>query len=245
MSAADRGSPSRRTLLIGSETLLGAWSAHASNASHVIAVSHTDLARALALIDQAQPEVVVVEQSLVSTEPGLLLMEHLHSERSLRGLEISLLPAVSVDTLLSTSPGDADPQQWLTGLSRPLPPRPVRSAVRVPGSRQEKLSVDGRPATLLDVSVTGAQIESPGALRPNQHVRIALGADRGSAKAEGVVVWSSLQAGPPLHYRAGIEFKTKIPSVLPEPAASGGTGSPPPKKPRKASSRTPRKPRKQ
>ena len=103
MSAPDNGPPSRRTLLIGSEALLGAWSAHASTASHVTTVPHTDVARALALIDQARPELVVVEQSLAGTEPGLLLMEHLHNERFLRGLEISLLfRKVRDDVLIKT-----------------------------------------------------------------------------------------------------------------------------------------------
>ncbi len=237
MSAPDEDPPFRRTLLIGSETLVGAWSEYAAGASRVLAIAHTELAQALDIIDQIQPEVVVVEQSLAGTELGQMLMERLHSERSSRGLEISLLPAEGVDRLLSTGPGDLHPQRWLTGLAQPLPPRPVRSATRVLAGGEEHVLVDGQPATLLDLSATGAQVRSSGSLRPNQHVRLVLSA-RSSLKAPGIVVWSKLEGGPPLHYRAGIAFTSPIPELAKDTEDAGGK-APAPKKSRAA--RRPRK----
>jgi len=204
--------PSRRTLLIGSEVLLGAWAKHAGEASHTIAVAHTDLARTLEIIDQTCPETVVVEQALASTKSGQLLMERLHSARALRGLDISLLPADGVDQLLTAGPGGIHPQRWLTGLTSPLPPRPTRVATRVRAGHEERVMIDGDTATLLDLSTTGARVRSAGPLRPNQHVRVVLKA-RGSLKIPGVVVWSTLESGPPLHYHAGIAFVSPLPDL--------------------------------
>jgi hypothetical protein len=233
MSNGDEvSSSSRRTLLICSQALLGAWSEHAAAASNVIAVAHTNVAHALEMIEQAQPQLVVVEQALAGTERGQELMEHLHNERSLRGLDISLLPASGADALLSTGPGEVDPQQWLTGLARPLPPRPVRSATRMAARAEEHVMVDGNRATLLDLSATGAQVRSLVALRPNQHVRVVL-SERGSIRSAGVIVWSKLEQGKPLRYRAGVAFTSPIQELAPKPEE----GSKKVKKPRARAAR--------
>ena len=223
--------PSRRTLLIGSAALLGAWSEHAAQASHVIAIAHTDLALTLDIIDQTRPEMVVVEQALVGTKLGQVLMERLHSERALRGLDISLLPADGVDRLLSTGPGSMHPQRWLTGLARPVPPRSPRGAARVRAGDGEHVFIDGHTATLLDVSTTGARVRSSEPLRPNQHVRVVLLA-RGLIKTPGVVVWSTLESGPPLHYRAGIAFAAPISELTQDPENVGRNKGETLKKPR-------------
>ena len=211
-ASSDDNPPFRRTLLIGSETLLGAWSEHAAGASHVIAVVYTDVVRVLGIIEQIQPEAVIVEQTLAGTEGGQVLMERLHNERFSRGLEISLLQARGVDRLLSTGPGDIHPHQWLAELAQPLPPRPKRSAARVPAQSDEHVMVDGHAALLLDLSATGVQVRSTVSLRPNQHVRVVLSA-RSSLKTAGVVVWSMLEGGPPMRYRAGIAFTSPIPAL--------------------------------
>lgn len=178
-------------------------------ATEVIAVAHTDAAHVVATIERAQPQLVVVEQALAGTESGQELMEHLHNARSSRGLDISLLPASGVDRLLSTGPGELHPLEWLTGLAQPLPPRPVRSATRVQARDEERAMVDGNQVALLDLSATGMQVRALVALRPNQHVRVVL-SERGSIRSPGVVVWSRLEAGKPLRYRAGIAFTMAI-----------------------------------
>ena len=67
--------------------------------------------------------------------------------------------------------------------------------------------IDGKPATLINLSVVGAQVVSPTILRPNQRVRMVLpDADRQLRFAAGIA-WAAFEmpkAGP--HYRAGIEF---------------------------------------
>jgi hypothetical protein len=81
----------------------------------------------------------------------------------------------------------------------------IRRAARLKLSPTVDIHVDGESATLLDVSVTGAHIVSPWALRPKQRVRVALRA--GAPPVTGIVVWAHFELpGEGPRYRAGIEF---------------------------------------
>ena len=55
------------------------------------------------------------------------------------------------------------------------------------------LRVDGTTTMLVDLSVTGAQIISPEALRPNKRVRLTLPKEDGLAKIAGTVVWCAFE----------------------------------------------------
>jgi len=69
------------------------------------------------------------------------------------------------------------------------------------------ITVDGSPATLIDLSVTGAQVVSTSALKPNQRVRLVVADDQVTLKLGGSVAWASFEMtknGP--RYRAGVEF---------------------------------------
>ena len=56
----------------------------------MIAVPLTDLTFAIDLISEAEPEVVVIEQAIAASNDGSTLMDRLHSERYLRGIEVRL-----------------------------------------------------------------------------------------------------------------------------------------------------------
>ncbi len=69
------------------------------------------------------------------------------------------------------------------------------------------MSIDGNPATLLDLSIVGAMVVSPTILRPNQRVRMSLPDESRPVRFSAGVAWASFEmpkGGP--RYRAGIEF---------------------------------------
>ena len=76
-----------------------------------------------------------------------------------------------------------------------------------------EIRVHGRPVSLLDVSLSGAQVLSAAALKPNQRVRVALG--DGERPVIGHVIWSRFEMPQDgAHYRAGIEFaSTSAPTL--------------------------------
>jgi PilZ domain-containing protein len=67
--------------------------------------------------------------------------------------------------------------------------------------------IDGNLATLIDLSVVGAQVVSPTILKPNQRVRMSMGDANRPLRFGAAVAWASFElaaTGP--RYRAGLEF---------------------------------------
>jgi PilZ domain len=210
-SAPPSSSQYPRTVFIGSESLLAAWNACGGQTSQVISLPLTDLTFALDLIGEAQPEVVVIEQAVAANGAGSTLMDRLHNERYLRGTEVRLLPPDRAADLMSSGPGELDPQAWLNGLAQALPARPERRAARVRVQADERALIDGQPVTLIDLSAVGAQVRSQTVLKPRQRIRLVLPPERGSVKAVAVVAWSTFEIGPTPTYRAGVAFTRAIP----------------------------------
>jgi len=213
MKSASQSSQQPRTVFIGSEPLLAAWNACGGQESQVIAVPLTDLAFAIELIGEAQPEVVVIEQAVAASGDGSTLMDRLHSERYLRGTQVRLLPPDRAAALIASGPGDAPPQAWLADLAHALPPRPERRAQRIRAADDEQVLVDGQPVRLIDLSAVGAQVRSETVLKPRQRIRVVLAPERGSVKAVAVVAWSTFEIGPTPTYRAGVAFTRAIPDL--------------------------------
>jgi hypothetical protein len=86
----------------------------------------------------------------------------------------------------------------------PLDAAGTRREPRVVIESGIEVQVDGNPATLVDLSATGAQVLSPTVLRPNQRVRVTLSDESGIWRASGTIAWASFEIPP--RYRAGIEF---------------------------------------
>ena len=213
MKSASPSNQQPRTVFIGSEPLLAAWNACGGQESQVIAVPLTDLAFAIELIGEAQPEVVVIEQAVAASGDGSTLMDRLHSERYLRGTQVRLLPPDRAAALIASGPGDAPPQAWLADLAHALPPRPERRAQRIRAADDEQVLVDGQPVRLIDLSAVGAQVRSETVLKPRQRIRVVLAPERGSVKAVAVVAWSTFEIGPTPTYRAGVAFTRAIPDL--------------------------------
>ena len=75
--------------------------------------------------------------------------------------------------------------------------------------------IDGKEATIVDLSEGGAHVVSASVLRPNQKVRISLPLEP-DARLRATVAWASFElpkgsSGP--RYRAGIEFNDADPRI--------------------------------
>jgi hypothetical protein len=71
-----------------------------------------------------------------------------------------------------------------------------------------EVQIDGLLARLIDLSITGAQILSSTALKPNRVVTLKLQAGDSLVSCKAKIMWSQLEpaAGGELWYRAGISF---------------------------------------
>ena len=70
-----------------------------------------------------------------------------------------------------------------------------------------EIQIDGSPAWLIDLSLSGAQILATIALKPNRIVKITLPLGTKQIPCKGKIVWAKLEPGRGgLRYRAGVAF---------------------------------------
>ena len=80
-----------------------------------------------------------------------------------------------------------------------------RRAPRFKVSTATQVVIDGNPATVVDISMVGAQVVSATSLRPNQRIRMSL--DDQGIRFNANVAWATFELpGEGPRYRAGIQF---------------------------------------
>src|SRR4030095_5474927 len=157
--------------------------------------------------------VVVLERAFASTTRGAALINRIKADPKLSTCEIRV---VAHDSEYARVPASAAPPvaDGSAGAgAAPAPagaPRDQRGTRRAPRLRimdGVDVAIDGNVATLIDLSVIGAQVVSPTILKPNQRVRISMGEANKPLRFSAGVAWASFElakTGP--RYRAGLEF---------------------------------------
>lgn len=152
------------------------------------------------------PKVLAIHQSFAATSRGATLVARLQSEAHLKATEVRVLIEDEDKAPLVLSEISFSPEKALREASRPLDRAGTRRAVRYPMNRRA-IFLSGDSAHLIDLSVSGAQVQGPSRLSPSQFVRLVLPGDSGELRGQGTVAWSiAVPAGGTIQYRAGIEF---------------------------------------
>jgi hypothetical protein len=189
--------------------------------------SDQEALRALEVITRKRPAVVALERMFAATTRGAALINRIKADPKLAMCEIRI---VAHDSSYSRVPPSA-PESSSDGatvavavpaavaapapVSAPLDQRGTRRAPRVRLVEGVDVLLDGNVATLVDLSIVGAQVVSPTILKPNQRVRVAMGEDNKPLRFIAAVAWASFelaQTGP--RYRAGLEFFDAEPDAL-------------------------------
>jgi hypothetical protein len=67
--------------------------------------------------------------------------------------------------------------------------------------------LDGHVASLVNLSVLGAEVVSPTILKPNQRVTFTFASPARQVRCRATVIWASFEIPKSgSHYRAGLEF---------------------------------------
>jgi len=185
--------------------------------------SDSEALRALEVITRKRPQVVALERLFAATTRGAALINRIKADPKLASCEIRI---VAHDSEYSRVPG-ARPDSETDGaagavavaapapVAAPLDQTGTRRAPRFPIVDGVEVMVDGNTATLINLSLVGAQVVSPTILKPNQRLRIALVEGRRPIRISAGVAWASFElakAGP--QYRAGIEFFDAEPDAV-------------------------------
>ena len=178
--------------------------------------SDVDALRALDVITRQRPEVIALERLFAATSRGAALINRIKADPSLSGCEIRIVAHDSAYSRVSRKPGDG-PSGATPAAVAEAPPPPAAAALDQRGTRRAprfkivdgvEVTIDGNPATLVDLSLVGAHVVSPTILKPNQRLRISLPDTARTMRFSGAVAWASFEipkGGAP-RYRAGIEF---------------------------------------
>ena len=168
-----------------------------------LAFTDADALKALEAITRDRPKVIALERQFAATSRGAALIKRIKADPKLRKCEIRIV----------SHEGDSEevphPEPAAGAEAAPvkLDQRGTRRAPRVKIVEGVEVMIDGSPATLIDLSVVGAQVISLTILRPNQRVRMILPDEERPIRCVAGVAWAAFEmpkSGP--RYRAGIEF---------------------------------------
>jgi hypothetical protein len=205
-------------VLIAAPDRLAALEARiAAGGAEVLAFTDSDALRALAAITTRRPSVVSLQQQFAASPRGAALINRIKADPALSRSEIRIMspdveptrPTVLPVPPRPDSPGAAAlPGALPAPISEELDPTGTRRAPRCMIHGTVDVSIDGNPATLVDLSTGGAQVVSPTVLKPNQRIRMLMADKTTALRTSGIVAWASFEipSGSSPRYRAGIAF---------------------------------------
>lgn len=219
-------------VVIGASDLLSALVSRAGlNDRDALTFSDTQPLQALQAITEQHPRIVVLERLFAATSRGAALINRLKSDPALTELEIRVLShsgdysrviARPTPVPVSAAANATSVAAERTELAPPDQHLDWRGTRRAPRYRVRpgiELQLDGNPVTLVDISTIGAQVLSPGMVRPDQRVRVTVPREDGFVRFRATIAWARFElprrpgdAGP--HYRAGVEFLDADADVL-------------------------------
>jgi hypothetical protein len=193
--------PESCTVVIGATNCLPGLTERAGTSGEVLAFTDGEALRALDAITKRRPQVVALERLFAITPRGAALINRIKADPALRLSEIRVLEHNSDYQRVIPRPlaaAAAAPGVDRTG---------TRRAPRVRIKEHVTVMVDGKAATLVDLSIVGAQVVSSGALKPSQAVDVVFGDAVDKVRCRATVVWTAFEMKDTLaRYRAGLDF---------------------------------------
>jgi hypothetical protein len=189
-------------VLIGAADLLPGLRERAGTINgEVLAFADADALSALETITKRRPAVVALERMFAVTPRGAALINRIKADPALRQSEIRVLEH------------DSDYQRIVPRTPPPSAPaldqRGTRRAPRFKMAANVTAEVDGKVATVIDLSTVGGQVVCPVKLAPNQNIAVTLPEPGTTIRFTAAVVWTSFEippnSGP--RYRSGLDFQ--------------------------------------
>jgi len=203
-----------------------------SDEGELLTFADTEPIQALQTILEQHPRLIVLERLFAATPRGAALINRIKTDPQVSQAEIRVMshtgdytrvvsrgsgapaavaapPAYAVPADTSTRTYETDSPVATADAPRQLDWHGTRRAARYRIRQGVEIQLDGNPASLVDLSVMGAQVISATILRPNQRVRVSVPTDDFVMRFRGAVAWAKFELPRPTEpprYRAGIEF---------------------------------------
>ena len=158
-----------------------------ADSSEMLAFGETEVKRALDVILARRPRLVIVNQVFAATPPGIELVDRIRRDSALQPCDIRTVPF-----------GEALGPLDMTG---------TRRAPRFSMPAGINADIDGHEASIVNMSLVGAQVFSEIILKPKQRLRFTVVDDGKPIRIQSVVATVTVEIvqGAP-RYRAGVEF---------------------------------------
>jgi PilZ domain len=183
-----------------------------STSVELVPCVETDIPVAIATIVQRRPATVAIERVFASTSRGAALVGRLKADPAIVDIEIRIVAHDSDYSRVSPRRPAGDAADGGVAVAAPAPvldQHGTRRAARTAIVESAEILVDGDAVRLVDLSVLGAQVLSPAALRPGQRVRVSMVDEKLTLRFQATVIWATFElpgGGTAPRYRAGIEF---------------------------------------
>lgn len=217
------------SVVVAASNLMPALRDRLADEGDLLTFADTEPIQALQAILEHRPRLIVLERLFAATPRGAALINRIKTDPQLGRSEVRVMSHTGDYTRQVARPagGDAPGQADVVtrggdasaaasaasvataDAARPLDWHGTRRAPRHRIRTGVEIQLDGNPASLVDLSVVGAQVLSATILRPNQRVRVGVPTDEFVMRFRGTIAWAKFElprpAEPP-RYRAGIEF---------------------------------------
>ena len=228
-------------LLIAAHNLMPALRERVEIDGDCLEFADTEPIQALQAIMERRPRLIVLERLFAATPRGAALINRIKSDPQLATCEVRVMShtgdytrVVSRGTAstesaaaesaiiapaseVSVEASAHDAPVATVDAPRQLDWHGTRRAPRYRIRQGVEIQLDGNPASLVDLSVMGAQVISATILRPNQRVRISVPSDEFVMRFRGAVAWAKFELPKPTEpprYRAGVEFADADPAAM-------------------------------
>ena len=207
-------------VVIAASNLMPSLCDRLTGEGELLTFADTEPIQALQTILERRPRLIVLERLFAATPRGAALINRIKTDPSLGQAEVRVMSHTgdyvrqvakpSVVETPAAAASAAQPGGVVTEEApRPLDWQGTRRAPRYRVRAGVEIQLDGNPATVVDLSVVGAQVLSNTILRPNQKVRVGIPNDDFVMRFRGAVAWAKFElpkpSAPP-RYRAGVEF---------------------------------------
>jgi hypothetical protein len=206
----------------------------------LLTFADTEPIQALQTILEQHPRLIVLERLFAATPRGAALINRIKTDPQISQAEIRVMSHTGDYTRVVSrgaivEPAIVNPPAIYSGgaassereyeeapvatedAPRQLDWHGTRRAARFRIRQGVEIQLDGNPASLVDLSVMGAQVVSATILRPNQRVRISVPTDEFVMRFRGAVAWAKFELPKPTEpprYRAGVEFADADPAAM-------------------------------
>jgi len=198
-------------VVIGPADALPALRTRFDSSAELHAFTDVEALEALDHIIRHKPRIIALDHEFSASPRGVALIDRIHADPSLAHCEVRVIAHETVTASPVVRRTAAAGQHSAVAIDEPESAldHGTRHATRVVVHDGIDILVDGNPASLVDLSATGAQVLCASVLRPNARVRVTMNDSKGTVRCGGVIAWASLELPKdlPPRYRAGIELK--------------------------------------